>query len=216
MNLSLRELLCLLCLIVTTAGVPRAAAAQEFSWSADRPLTWDDFAGAVDERSAPEDVAVTAASLSWAYEYEFERSLDACIYRITDIRADAVFHPSNSWVKPGHRTADVLEHEQGHFDIAQIHKLMFVELSRDLVGPTKTCSGKNSKRIAKSIENEIEQLAAPVYEQVWQNHTKLQLSYDDETNHGMRAAAQQSWLVTIAAGLRGHGGEKFRLGRARY
>lgn len=189
--------------LILTVLLVAPAALAEIPWRADRPLKWEDFTGPVAARAAPENVAVTAASLGWSYEYALERAGASCIYRITRIEAWAVFDPSASWVKPGHRTASVLAHEQGHFDITQIHKLRFEQDSRRLVGATGTCTGGSTRRASKSVAAEVEQRVQPLYDRAWREHTRAQEAYDRETRHGMDAAAQQRWSQRIAAGLKG-------------
>jgi hypothetical protein len=191
-----------LCLAALAAGGVCEVGAQELIWEAERPLTWADFRGPAPGGTEARDVAVTAASLNWSYEYEFERSAAGCSYRIADIRVSAVFHPENSWVRAGHATESVLAHEQGHFDITQIHKLMLEELARGFVGATGSCKGRSSKRAARFVEEDIARIVGPHYRRIAELHTRLQASYDSETGHGTRHGSQQSWLDRISGELR--------------
>jgi hypothetical protein len=203
MNTKTATICCLLGLALPIAA--SAGARPDIAWDANRLLTWDDFAGPVATGVHAKQVAATAASLGWAYHYRVEQSNGSCVYRITDIRVSAVFDPNRSWVKPGHETAAVLAHEQGHFDIAQIHKLMFDDMTREFVGTARKCKGESAKRIAKFVDNDIARSLGDLYEQVWEQHTEAQETYDSATNHGTHAAAQEQWLARIAAGLRNHG-----------
>ena len=205
MNTNTATVWCLLCLALPTAA--QAGARPDIAWDANRPLTWDDFAGPVATDVHTKQVAATAASLGWAYHYRVEQSNGACVYLITDIRVSAVFDPNRSWVKPGHGTTAVLAHEQGHFDIAQIYKLMFDDMTREFVGAARECKGDSAKRISKFVDNDIARLLGNLYEQTWEQHTEAQATYDAETNHGTHAAAQEQWLARIATGLRNHGWE---------
>ena len=191
------------CAVAGAASAAGAACAQEIRWSAERPLTWADFKGPVARGTASVNVAMTAASLSWSYDYEYERSGTSCTYRITDIRAFAEFHPDQSWVRPGNERPAVLAHEQGHFDIAQIHKITFERQARPFAGVARPCEGRNERSISSFIEREIARRVGSIYEQVWREHTRMQDTYDADTNHGMNAAAQREWLDRIAARLRG-------------
>ena len=201
----IRGLVCLLLL-----GLPGFAAADEIVWSAARPLDWNDFRGRVPGGTDAENVAATAASLGWTYEYEFERSASGCRYHVTAIRATAIFHSESSWVKPGHETAAVLEHEQGHFDLTQVSRLMFEAQTRALVGMRGTCAGRNANRTSKRIAAEITARIEPIYEQIWQSHLALQERYDRDTRHGIATDTQRNWNRSIAAGLRGQGWEQLQ------
>lgn len=193
----------LLLLMLAVLMVPAGAVSREIPWSPERPLTWSDFEGTVPGQADPDNVAVTAASLGWAYEYDVSYSTSSCTYRITAIRSTVVFDTEQSWVRPGHRTPAVLEHEQGHFDIAQIHKLMFDEAVADLIGTQGMCEGGNARTASADAEDRIARVVKPVHERVWRDLMSVQDSYDAQTRHGMDAAAQQRWLERIAAGLRG-------------
>lgn len=200
-----RRSLISLSLLFAGLALQLACAAENIPWSAERLLTWNDFLAPVAKGTEPENVAATAASLSWAYEYEIERTRNSCTYRLTDIRADAIFHPDDSWVRPDHRTADVLEHEQGHFDITQVYKLMFEATARGLVGTEGVCEGRSEKRISSFVRSEIARFVKPLYEQIWRDHTTVQDTYDAQTHHGLDAPAQARWLARIAAALRDGG-----------
>lgn len=196
-----------LALLGAAPAASRVAAADEIAWSPDRALRWADFQGSVPDSAAPENAATTASVMRWSYAYAVERSGDVCVYQLTSIESTASFDSAASWVRPEHRTADVLAHEQGHFDLTEIHKLMFDEASRSLLGTSGPCRGRNGKRIARSVERDIADTLGRVYEKIWSNHERVQNAYDSETAHGMNEIAQQTWRARIAAGLRGRGWE---------
>lgn len=177
--------------------------AQELGWRDDRPLAWSDFRGSVARDAEPRDVAVTAASLGWTYAYELELSERGCRYRITSISANAVFHPERSWVKPGHATAAVLAHEQGHFDITELQRRAFEAMALGYVGAAGSCRGRNPERAASFIEADIDRIVGPHYAQASREHGARQDRYDLETGHGTDETAQRQWLTRIAAELRG-------------
>lgn len=183
--------------------MPCFASAAEIVWSAGRPLNWRDFEAPVARGAAPDNVAVTTSSLRWTYEYELDGSASACTYRILDVRSTAVFDGARSWVRPDHRMAHVLAHEQGHFDITQVFKLVFDAAAANGVGATGSCKGKNAPRASASVEDAVERTIGALYQDVWRAHTSAQRAYDAETGHGTRRRAQQRWLELISAGLRG-------------
>jgi hypothetical protein len=189
--------------LMALALVWTASGAQEISWGVDRPLTWDDFRGAVDASAPAKNVALTAATLGWGYEVQTRIVGADCSYRISEIRSSARFHPGRSWVRPGHRTPGVLAHEQGHFDITEVHRLMFDAAVGALAGAARPCEGKTARRVAKFIEREVEQLIGEPYERVWRKHLAKQDAYDRETGHGTNADSQRRWLELIAAALEG-------------
>jgi|ADGO01.1.fsa_nt_gi hypothetical protein len=77
-------------------------------WSASRKLTWDDFKGPVDPES--KNAALTTSSINIEFGYD-GTGLEYSI--------KCTFNKERSWVRI--RNAEVLAHEQGHFDLAEIH-----------------------------------------------------------------------------------------------
>lgn len=173
-------------------------------WSPTRPLTWDDFQGKVPPHADPERVATSNTSLSWSYAYAVDWSRQGCRFRILRMDAAAGFHPDGSWARPDHRTPDVLAHEQGHFDITEIHYQAFVEATQELVGVSRNCSGSSERKAKRNAESEIARLAGTIYETIWREQLQEQKAYDDETRHGIDSKAQAQWTARITARLRGH------------
>lgn len=190
-----------LALLAMPAGAQtRVPDSPGIPWSEDRPLEWSDFQGEVDPNAPAETVAATAASLQWSYRYErVAGRRGPCIFRITGVETAAEFHPRDSWVKPGYRTDHVLSHEQGHFDLTQIHKLMLDRAVRGIVGVERPCPGRDATMA--DIEAAAAELVTPVGEGVWRDLGRVQDRYDGQTGHGMDAAAQREWSARIARAL---------------
>ena len=142
-------------------------------------------------------MALTAASLSWSYEYEIQLDAEHCAYWITGIHAQAVFNPGDSWVKPEHRTAAVLSHEQGHFDIAQVYKLLLDERARPLIDVSQICEGRTIKKASEFTERRIAEQVGTIFDEVWQQFASAQESYDDQTAHGIALEAQRTWTEKL-------------------
>lgn len=185
----------------TRVPVRPADAAPDIAWAAGRPLRWKDFAGAVDPQAPPERVALTAASIRWGYDYRLERGDGGCAYRITGARAQAVFNPADSWVKPDHRNEAVLAHEQGHFDLAQIHTLILRERLAQLVGTGGACRGNTLEQASESAKRSAAARVQRLFDEVWQRLLSAQAAYDAATRHGIAVDAQQRWTRRIRHGL---------------
>ena len=175
---------------------------QEIQWNTNRQLSWDDFLGAVDLNAPTENVALTAASLSWSYQYEIEHDASSCFYRITDIHALASFSQGDSWVKPDHRNAAVLNHEQGHFDLTQIYKLILDERAHHLIGARDTCEGDTVEEASEFAEKKAAEQVETVFKAVWQKYSSTQETYDEQTRHGILIETQNLWTEKIHRGLR--------------
>lgn len=176
---------------------------QEIRWSADRPLRWSDFQGGTNPDAHAENVAMTAASIGWGYEVDLEWGRRSCAYRISAFEAHAVFDRAASWVRPGHETAAVLAHEQGHFDIAQIFKLRLDERARVLLAVPGACEGVSIDAALEHADERANAKLSALGNAVWREHLAAQQAYDDRTAHGLRLDAQGRWSESIARALRG-------------
>ncbi len=144
---------------------------------------------------------MTAASLTWGYSYVLERGNGRCVYRIDSVDVRAIFNRQDSWIRPGHLTERVLEHEQGHFDITQLYKLKLEALTRDLVGVRRPCQGESVEAASSYAEREAGRAVSDVADKIWSEHVAAQEAYDDQTRHGTERDAQRAWLEAIGRGV---------------
>jgi len=177
-------------------------SAADIAWEARRPLQWRDFRGPVDPDAAAIQVAMTATTLRWRYEYQLERSSASCRYWIATVAADAVFNPGDSWVKPGQATPAVLEHEQGHFDLTQVFKRRLDARTDALIRAPVACQGDTLAGAQAYAERAAAQAIQREFDTVWQEYTAAQAQYDAGTEHGSIREAQSRWSASIAQALR--------------
>lgn len=151
---------------------------QRFSWTEERKLSWDDFKGGVPAGAA----ASTAAETSCGIAIETNTvsgNNPAKVYVFN------TFVTGRSWVRPQHKTAPILKHEQGHFDICEL----YTRLMRERFSKTK-------------LEfNSMQRVIRDVYNTTMQEYNKRQAQYEAETKHGVDDAAQEKWTEMIAKEL---------------
>ncbi len=165
-----------LCLAGQAQSQPdQQARAAPRDWSVDRPLVLNDFLAAPD--AASKGAALTA------YEIQARTicEADGPAFHVT-VR----FLPDQSWIKPKQRTARILAHEQGHFDLAEVSaRQLRVELAAlDL--PCASGNAAFNKLVADFQHRDRE----------------LQRSYDRQTMFGTGAGAQRLWQARIKSWLR--------------
>lgn len=148
----------------------------------DRPLTWKDFKG-----KAPKNSAMKATTY-YIIEYTVVEQPPNPKFKVT-----LYFEPKKSWVDKGflktaddNVSADLLKHEQTHFDIARI---ITWELEHDL-----NTFQYDSKRIRYQADS--------IYRSYHRKNRELQLQYDKETNHSRIADEQARWNEIVAEGLK--------------
>jgi hypothetical protein len=167
----------------TPAAVASAPAAPDDSvvlpWSRDRPLTWDDFRG-----QAPADGAEGARTVYLMSYVSRCRGLD---FEFTVV---AVMLPLSSWVKarvltsPNER-ARVLQHEQTHFDLTEVHARRMRRYFSELYNPC----GVPEDRLKASVDRFVK------------DEADAQQQYDLETGHGLRLDRQRTWDDQVDATL---------------
>jgi hypothetical protein len=149
-------------------------------WSATRKLTWDDFTGAVVNADLGE-----AAHLEYGLFYGVR-----CTGRTLQFRVINAMIPGDSWVLPSvisspADNARTLQHEQTHFDLAEIHAR---KMEKYFAGLYEPCMRSN------------EDLAA-LADGLIKTQSAEQKRYDDETRNGRRADAQKHWDADVASRL---------------
>lgn len=133
-------------------------------WSPSRKLTWADFKGSPDPSST--NAALTNSSITADFGFN-QKGLTHTI--------KCRFNKLLSWGRI--RNEYILNHEQGHFDIAEAHARL---LHKNL-----TAYVFNSKTVSKDIQH--------IYDGTMKEHVNMQKQYDLITNHSLDTTEQIKW-----------------------
>jgi predicted secreted Zn-dependent protease len=133
-------------------------------WSPTRKLTWADFKGSPDPAS--NNAALTSSAITVAFEYS-NKGLTHTI--------KCKFNKLLSWGRI--RNDYILNHEQGHFNIAEAHARLLHKNLNEYVFNSKTVSDDINK----------------IYAETMKEHVAMQKQYDDVTNHSLDTAQQNLW-----------------------
>lgn len=148
---------------------------ESIPWSETRKLSWDDFKAAPQRNG--DVAALTATNLGFSYNV---------INGKVSFTIECHFEKSRSW---GWVKNDwILQHEQGHFDIAEIFARKLYKAVSEYVF-NKASFQKDLDAIYKNVVAEKEQ---------------FQLAYDNETDYSRKKNNQEEWLKKIAAELNQH------------
>jgi hypothetical protein len=138
----------------------------------NRPLTWEDFTAKPDSNSS------FYANTGWGIKFNTKVAIDGATGESqTTIETQLFLDEKTSWVKPAKATPQLLQHEQGHFNTGI---LCLKELN------------KKFEALSKSKTNYMAQLQ-DVFKTVIEKYKKMDLQYDEETNHSINTTAQQKW-----------------------
>ena len=142
--------------------------------------------------SQPEFIFWRADVLQWSHFKTLEKSddgFDALIatgIQITTrdsaehtyIELKSYLEPSESWVQKGSKTAQLLNHEQRHFDITEISR-------RRLSMAIQTTENINAENRSMTIDR--------LFDNAMQWQSDISDTYDAETNHGLNMESQERW-----------------------
>jgi hypothetical protein len=140
-------------------------------WDAGIPLTWDDFSGPRPENAQHDaETATGITALTWT-----------CVEgRLVVAGARAFFSRTRSFATSDKTDADLLKHEQGHFDLTELSARQLRERLRGIA-----CADREPEEIQEAVDLAASDTA--------QGFIEVSEWYDRETNHGRDKARQESW-----------------------
>ncbi|HEY6503868.1 MAG TPA: DUF922 domain-containing protein [Chitinophagaceae bacterium] len=160
-------------LIVTVLSFAQSSKEELIDWKADRQLLWTDYKGEPDPGS--DAAALTATYLG----IEYDISEKGFSWKI-----QCRFSKNRSWGRS--KTDYILQHEQGHFDIAEIFARKLNKKMSEYKF-NKTSYQKDLKSIYESISKEKED---------------FQNQYDRESDHSRKKEQQAEWIKKIEGMLK--------------
>lgn len=150
---------------------------QRMVWAENRKLSWQDFQGSPPTSS--QFAASTATGINFEYSYSTHNNNVEVEYIV-----ESFFLRAKSWYIPNKINKHILNHEQTHFDISELHaRILRKRLS--------------TKRFTTNIKIEIETLYIEAEEQ----RKAMQLQFDLETNHSQNLEKEIQWEKRIAKKL---------------
>ncbi len=158
-------------------------------------LTWDDFRGIPDLwLIATGSGAVIKADLKHETSYELEMVQGTCHYSLTKVEGFAYMSRIESWVNPIMKSFYTLQHEQIHFDIAEVHAKIFNKrVENELLNREFLCPVGSDLWFQSKIKMESNAQATAILNQIRELMWFMQEVYDVQTNHGEDYTQQKAW-----------------------
>lgn len=146
-------------------------ASDTLHWNNDHKLTWDDFQGKQDDSI---NAAITVAAFTANSKYLTDSTISVVV--------NAVFYKSESWVNKEHQTSYNLNHEQKHFDIAEVYAR---KANAEL---------KKYKFNRPTVINDIQK----IFDYYSKERDKMQEIYDKETTFPkVNSKKQKEWDAKV-------------------
>jgi hypothetical protein len=145
-------------------------------WKGEKQLTWKNFK-AKSVKSSPYE-ALSAVGISAGY---------SMLGNEIDFEVTSFFIPKNSWTKDK-QSQYLLNHEQKHFDISEIHARKF----------RKAISEKDWSKKTKSIAKQFNALL----KEFTNAEKRMQEDYDKQSKHSILKSEQFNWDKKISDELK--------------
>jgi hypothetical protein len=159
--------------VVTLTGWPRSLTWNEFSERSSRPVGSDEAAQIGSEAVQPEQVDIDRVNGR---------------FQVKDYTVNVEIVAADTWVVTSQKSNDLLNHEQGHYDITGL-------TARDMVADIAAARGQSPKDLGEQVQKIIARTRAL--------GAKLTKLYDGDgpggTANGKNAANQKKWDAHLAS-----------------
>jgi hypothetical protein len=166
----IKRVVFVVCLLLTgLCAKAQTHSCDSIVWRAGRKLTWNDFKGTLNLNDPVSARSNTNFVREWAVENGTLKTTMICF-----------FSPCLSWSK-SKRSARLLKHEQGHFDITEYYRRVYY------------------KRIAEASYTPatLPALMKDIYDSITRECGTMQEAYDRETHHSLLTDKQREWQLNI-------------------
>ena len=164
--------------LLTAMAARGQSTARGLTWVQHPALSWNDFKGRA-RRNTGEPSAMTDTGFRVQLE---------CRNGVLDIRVEAEFYPGSSWVKAGRKSAELLRHEQGHFDLTELYARKIRKAIREA-------------RIGCEDDRRAEAAGKKIFEELDREWEREEKRYDVETKDGTDWGKQREALERIGREL---------------
>ncbi len=177
-------------LVVLAAASFVAGAAELASgvleWSSDRPLSWSDFQG-LPPAGAEKTIFVAQPylSLGWSASYYAKGNGIEATAVVSALTVTNSLDPSLSWVVRSRVNADVLRHEQLHFDLQEVYRRL-LDVTLRVLTVTRPGSAEECKQ---ALSNLADSTSAAILARA----NAAQEAFETETAHGEYLQRQAYW-----------------------
>jgi hypothetical protein len=161
-------------------------------WKSDSYIKWSDFEAESNPAVFEDSHSVIKYGFTWTVNSEIVN--EQIVFFIEDIHIFVEFHRRLSWVRSSESNDDLLKHEQGNFDLAELTKRENIRKLRDKFYskhfPTRGQNVEQRKQFAK--EDSGKMIAKEVND-LQQMYDQKRQKYQDETNFGQNKSTQSKY-----------------------
>ena len=161
-------------------------------WSKESFLTWVDFKAESNPAIFEDSHSMIKYQFTWIVNSD--KIGDNILFLIENIQLSVDFHSLLSWVRTSQANDNLLKHEQGHFDLAELVKRENLEkLKNKFYEKQFPTRGQNEEQRKQFAKEDSGKMIAEEIEKLHQLLSSLRQEYDDQTNFGQNSEKQSEY-----------------------
>jgi len=156
---------------------------EVINWSKTNFLSWADFKSELNPSSFEDAHSTIRYRYTWTVKsIDIEWKIH---FFIENIQLIVEFIPLLSWVRTLHANLDLLNHEQGHFDLAELLRPKITQNLRNAFADKKFLVKGQTEEQQKQFAREFSNMLISREFEKWERYMcKKQDEYDKKTNFG--------------------------------
>lgn len=156
--------------------IPSYLLSQRIEWKEERKLVWSNFKSNKNNQHGKDIVAYTHCG--WVYSVVKSSNPKGA----AKVNIETIFNEDKSWKDDTRITDYVLNHEQKHFDIAEIYAR---KIRKEIISKIKT-------------SGDYDRYFQTIYNRILKDYRNFQALYDGVTEHGMNKEKQSEYNAIIS------------------
>ena len=161
-------------------------------WSDDSFLRWSDFKAESNPAAFEDSHSFIKYQYTWTVDSE--EMGERILFRIENIQLSVEFHPVLSWVRHSQANNDLLRHEQGHYDLAELVKRENIkELRVKFHEKIFPVTGENEEQQRQFARYDSGIMIAKEVERIGDIFSQRRQEYDIQTNFGQDSERQSEY-----------------------
>jgi len=165
-------------------------------WSKDYSLNWSDFKAESNPAIFEDSHSTIKYGFTWIVNSHALN--DEIVFSIDEIKISVQFHPLLSWVRQSESTDNLLKHEQGHFDLAELLRRDYNKILKnkfyEKVFPTRGQNDAQRKQFAKEDSGKMISLEIDKLSEILR---KKREEYNMETDFGKNIEIQIKYTTNF-------------------
>ena len=162
------------------------------SWSNDYFLKWSDFKA----ESNPSVFEDSSSHIKYHYTWIVNSDISEgkISFLIDEVKLTTQFFRHLSWIREKQFSADLLKHEQGHFDLAESLRLMITEkIQNEFQNKKFPTRGQNDEQQKQFAREDSGLMIAKELEKWSLDFSQNRIKYDEETEFGQNKEKQREY-----------------------